>query len=814
MARLSNDQRLANLHAEALAQFDDVQTALRDERLQCLQDRRFYSLAGSQWEGPLWNQYENKPKFEVNKVMLAVIRIINEYRNNRITVDYVSKDGEENDKLAEVCDGLYRADEQASVADEAYDNAFEEAVGGGIGAWRLRTVYEDEENDEDDRQRIRIEPIFDADSSVFFDLGAKRQDKSDAKYCFVVTSMTRQAYKDTWGDDPTDWPKIIHQYEFDWCTPDVVYVAEYYKVEEKTETIRIFQNIAGEEERYTQQDFANDETLEETLAAIGTVEVRQKKVKRKRVRKYIMSGGKVLEDAGYIAGKCIPIVVVYGKRWFVDNVERCMGHVRLAKDAQRLKNMQLSKLGEISALSSVEKPILTPEQVAGHQVMWSEDNLKDYPYLLINPITDQNGNQAVSGPVAYTRAPNIPPAMAALLQITETDMQDILGNPQGADKMVSGMSGKAVEMIQTRVDMQAFIYMSNFAKGMKRCGEIWLSMAKEIYVEEKRKMKTIAPDGQTGMAELMRPTIDQETGEVVLENDLSSATFDVVADVGPSSSSKREATVRALTGVLQMTQDPETQQVLTAMAMMNLEGEGMSDANAYFRKKLLRMGVVKPTDDEAQELMAEMQNQPQDPNTMYLQAAAQEAEAKAAQARANTVKTIADAELSQAKTAEVLAGIGQEPQQQAQQATEQPMAAEQIPMPQEAMPNPETEIKLRKMELEAYKLAKEIEMAEEKHAMEMMNNGVAIERDETGKTKARAQNDLRSEQIGMQVLEAMTEFKDVMSAQAKAIQEAADKTAESQDKSAQAQAKTVEVLKKPRRILREKGKIVGIKIED
>ena len=53
MARVSNDQRLANLHAEAMAQFDDVQTALRDERLQCLQDRRFYSLAGSQWEGPL-----------------------------------------------------------------------------------------------------------------------------------------------------------------------------------------------------------------------------------------------------------------------------------------------------------------------------------------------------------------------------------------------------------------------------------------------------------------------------------------------------------------------------------------------------------------------------------------------------------------------------------------------------------------------------------------------------------------------------------------------------------------------------------------
>jgi len=665
MARIPNDQRLANLHSEALRQFNDIQTALRDERLQCLQDRRFYSLAGSQWEGPLWDQYENKPKFEVNKIMLAVIRIVNEYRNNRITVDYVSKDGTENDRLAEVCDGLYRADEQASVADEAYDNAFEEAVGGGIGAWRLRTVYEDEEDPENERQRIRFEPIFDADSSVFFDLNAKRQDKSDAKFCFVVTSMTRDSYKEIYNDDPTDWPKIIHQYEFDWSTPDVVFVAEYYKVEEKSELIRIFQAIDGTEERYTQTDFANDETLEETLLAVGTREVRQKRVKRMRVRKYIMSGGKVLEDAGYIAGKNIPIVVVYGKRWFVDNIERCMGAVRLAKDAQRLKNMQLSKLGEISALSSIEKPIMTPEQVAGHQVMWAEDNLRDYPYLLINPITGPDGNTQAAGPVGYTKSAAIPPAMAALLAITEQDMQDILGNPQGADKMVSGVSGKAVEMIQTRVDMQTFIYMSNFAKGMKRCGEIWLGMAKEIYTEDKRKMKTISPTGQSGMVELMQPMIDTQSGAVVMENDLSSATFDVVAEVGPSSSSKRAATVRALTGMLQITSDPETAQVLTSMAMMNMEGEGVGDANAYFRKKLLRMGVVKPTDDEAQELMAEMQGQPQDPNAMYLQAAAEEATAKAAKARADTVETVASAELKRAQTLETLGKVDQTAQDMA-----------------------------------------------------------------------------------------------------------------------------------------------------
>jgi hypothetical protein len=659
MARLNKEQRFSNIHQQALVEFDRVQSSVRDERLQCLQDRRFYSISGAQWEGPLGEQYENKPRFEVNKIHLSVIRIINEYRNNRISVDFVSKDGEANDKLTETCNGLYRADERDSMAEEAYDNAFEEAVGGGYGALRLRTVYEDDENDEDERQRIRIEPIYDADSSVFFDLDAKRQDKADAKYCFVLYSMTREAYMAEWNDDPTTWPKEIHQYEFDWDTPDVVFVAEYYRVEETRETVRIFMTIEGEEERYTQADFDADETLEETLAAVGTIEVRQKRVKRKRVRKYIMSGGGILDDMGYIAGKNIPIVPVYGKRWFVDNVERCMGHVRLAKDAQRLKNMQLSKLGEISALSSVEKPILLPEQVSGHQIMWAEDNLRNYPYLLINPITGPNGETQAAGPVAYTKSAAIPPAMAALLQITESDMAEILGSNQQADKMVSGISGKAVELIQTRLDMQAFIYMSNMAKAVRRCGEIWLSMSKDIYVEEKRKMKTIGAMEEVGSVELMKPRIDEETGELIYENNLGEALFDVAVDVGPSSSSRRDATVRALTGMMQVTSDPTTQQVLQAMAIMNMEGEGIGDIKDYFRKQLVQMGVMQPSEEEQQAMMEAMaaQGQQPDPQSMYLMAAAQEAQAKSIQAQANAEYSLARAEESKAKTMETLSTI-------------------------------------------------------------------------------------------------------------------------------------------------------------
>ena len=685
MARISRDQQLANLHAEALTEFDNIQSALRDERLQCLQDRRFYSIAGAQWEGPLWDIYENKPKFEVNKIHLAVIRIINEYRNNRITVDFVSKEGKEYDKLADTCDGLYRADEQDSGAEEAYDNAFEEGVAGGFGAWRLRTVYENEEDEEDEKQRIRIEPIFDADSSVFFDLNAKRQDKADSKKCFVITSMTRQAYKDEWGDDPASWPKEVHQYEFDWLTPDVVFVAEYYRVEETRETVYVWETIGGEEERYKDADFEADETLEERLLAVGSREVRQKNIKRRRVRKYILSGAKILEDCGYIAGKCIPIVPMYGKRWFVDNVERCMGHVRLAKDAQRLKNMQLSKLGEISALSSVEKPILTPEQVAGHQMMWADDNIKNFPYLLVNPITDANGNQAISGPIGYTKPAQIPQALAALLQITEQDMQDLLGNQQAGEELQANISGKAVELVQNKLDMQTFIYMSNMSKAVKRSGEIWLSMARDVLVEEGRKMKSIGPQNEMQSVELAKPMVN-EKGEIETENDLSEAEFDINVDVGPSSASKRAATVRALTGMASLTDDPETKQVLGAMAMMNMEGEGITEVRDYFRKKLLRMGVVKPTEEEQQTMAEEQANQQPDPNTQYLQAAADEATANATQARAKTILTVAQADETKAKTMKTLAEVDSSEQRQAMEVIEkfgglgqvQPQGAETV----------------------------------------------------------------------------------------------------------------------------------------
>ena len=657
MARKTREVIHQEVLAEALSEFDRIQTTLKDERTQCLADRRFYSIAGAQWEGSLQEQYENKPKFEVNKVHLSVMRIINEYRNNRITVDFLPKDGSTDDKLADACDRLYRADEEDSGAEEAYDNAFEEAVGGGFGAWRLRAVYEDESDPDDERQRIRFEPIYDADTSVFFDLGAKRQDKADAKLCFVLSSMTREEFRAKFDQEPTTIEKGITLTEFDWNTPDIVYVAEYYKVEEVSERIRIYQTLDGEEVKHHEDEFADDPGLETMLLAQGATFLRERKIKRNKVHKYLITGSKILEDFGFIAGDQIPVVPVYGKRWFVENVERCMGHVRLAKDMQRLKNMQLSKLGEISASTTIEKPIFTPEQVAGHELIWANDSVKNFPYLLVNPITNADGQEQASGPVGYTRAPAIPPAMAALITITDADMKEVLGSAEAGEEVTPGMSGKAVELIQNRLDMQSFIYMSNMSKAVKRCGEIWLSMARDVYVEEGRKMKGVGTGGEIGTIELGRPMPNPTGGPPILENDMTRARFDVRVDVGPTSSSRRAATVRALTGMMTITQDPETLQVLGAMTLMNMEGEGVGEVRNYFRKKLLRLGVVEPTEEEMQAMQAELQAQQPTAQDQLAQSLAVEAQAKAARAQADTELSLARAEETRAKAASIVADM-------------------------------------------------------------------------------------------------------------------------------------------------------------
>lgn len=645
------DKSLIPIFEEIIKNIQDAQTKCYDVRTECLEDRRFYSIRGAQWENDIGEMLGDRPKIEINKIHKSIVRIFSEYRNNRIAVDFISKDGTDNQYLADVCDGLFRSDEQDSNADEAYDNAFEEAVGGGFGAFRLRADYEDEEEEENERQRICIEPIYDADSCVFFDQNAKKADKSDAKWAAVLIGIDKES-DEYESKDLVSVSKTINENDKDWNSSDKIYIAEYYEKEEKYKKQYTYSNNIE-----TVKIFDDDEDLEEQISdlkQIGYSLEKTRKIKVCKVHKYIVSGNTILEDCGYIAGNEIPIVPVYGKRWFVDGTERCMGEVRLTRDAQMLYNLQVSKLAEQTALSGLEKPIFTPEQIKGHETRWGDDAVKNYPFQIINSITNADGSETITGAVGFTKPPMISPALAGLLQVTDSAIKEIQGSDNTQDQIVSKMSGEAIQKIHDRIDMQSYIYVSNFAKAIRRAGTIWLSMAKDVYVEENRNMKTVNPDKSTASIKLLEPYKDKN-GKTFARNDLTDAKFNVAVSVGASTASKRQKTVNNLLEAIQVVSSPEIKDVLSYAVVMNMEGEGLQDASQFARKRLVTLGVVTPTEEEAQQLAKELQNQGQ-PNSqdIALMAMAEKDKALAIKAQADTQKALADAQKTKAEVMEMI----------------------------------------------------------------------------------------------------------------------------------------------------------------
>jgi hypothetical protein len=653
-------KRLEDVHARAMKRMDAVWLIQQDERAECLDDRRFCTIRGAQWDDEWTAQFQNAPRMEVDKTHKELVRIFSEYRNNRISVDFRPDDENGDDDTADALDGLYRADFE-DCGQESQDNAFEEGVGGGMGAWRLRACYEDESDPDNDHQRIAFEPITDADQRVFWDPEAKRQDKADAKWCIVLTPIAKDAFEEQYGDrassDFASWP----QHSFDWHSQDTVFLGEYYEIEDKRTDKYVLTHPVIEDEK-TLYDPDGEELSE--LGEQGWKVSRIRKAKKPQVTKYTLSGAEVLDEEK-IAGPNIPVITFYAKRWVVENIERCAGHVRKAKDPQRVYNAQVSQLAEIAAISPLEKPIFDPEQVAGLENQWAEGNIKRHPYALARALRNEDGGIVQTGAVGKVEPPQVPAALAALIQLAGQDIADITGSSDQADDVPANTSAQAIELVHQRVDSKTFIYTDNFATAVRRCGTVWKGMAAELYVEEGRKMRAIDDKGGDTYITLGQPAIAKD-GRQVASNAFDGK-YRCIVDVGPSSRTRRDATVRSLVGMAEAASsanDAELAAACITAALAEMDGEGISDLKKWVRMRAVRMGILQPTDDEKQELAKEAQSQQPDPQTILALSMAKQATADAQKSGASAINALAQAELNKAKALELLASVSREDRQQ------------------------------------------------------------------------------------------------------------------------------------------------------
>lgn len=665
-------ETLEKKHERVMLRFDRAYTPQQDVREKCIEATRFARVPGGQWEGAtaagtkLDDQFEKYPKFEINKVATELNRIIAEYRNNRITVKFRPGDREASEELANKLNGLFRADYEETDGGEACDNAFDDAATGGFGCFRLTSMLVNEYDPMDERQRIAIEPIYDPSRSVWFDPDAKKYDKSDAMWAFCMYSLSPEKYESEYGKTPPTSLDVTTatSWEYDWFEPEVVYIAKYYEVrKESVDVISYRQPLTGEIATY---DSDQVEDIEDELAMAGFQEVARRSVKRRRVYVSVVDGENFLEKPRRIPGEHIPLIPVYGKRWFIDDIERVEGHIAKAMDPQRLYNLQVSMLADTAAQDPGQIPIVGMEQIRGLEKHWEARNKKRPAFLPLREVKDKAGNIiAGATPAGYTQPAVMNQALAALLQQTSADIQEVTGGSQAMQQMPSGIAQETVNNLMNRSDMASFIYLDNMAKSLKRAGEVWLSMAREVYGSE-REVRVVNEDGTDDIALMNAQVVDRQTGRVVALNDLSTGKYDVTVDVGPSYTARRDATVAALTNVLStmIPQDPEAG-IIRGLIMDNMDGEGLDDYKEYNRNKLLTAGVVKPRNAKEEQIVQQArqaQQSQQDPNALIAlaqiiaaQAEQQKAQNETAQTQIKAFTAQQDAMESQANTVYKLA---------------------------------------------------------------------------------------------------------------------------------------------------------------
>jgi hypothetical protein len=644
-----DSKRLEEVHARALKRFDEAAIPQAEIRAHALLCRRFISVPGAMWEGPWGDQFANSVRVEIDKISKGVEKIVEDYRSNRIVPDFRPAGANSDTETADTLDGIHRADAYHFKAQQAWDNAFEEGTAGGFGAYRLCNDYADPYDIESDEQRINPGLIIvDADQRVYFDPSSKLYDKSDARWAFVLTADSREAFEEEYEGRVSDWPENRLNTLFDWFTPDVVVKAEYYEVEEKKADLLVFTHkLTDEEQRMWPDELEDGEEAE--LRAKGWKRSTKKRLRR-RVRKYVLSGAEVLEDCGYIAGNRVPIAPYYGKRWFVDNQERFRGAVSKRMDAQRVYNAKVSKLSEQDALAPREKPIFLAEQLPpALRELWAKQEQERHPYALVNPVYDQNGGIVAMGPIGKIEPPTLSQVTAMLLQIASSDLTE--ETDDGADEVVANTSAEAMDIAATRIDAKSGIYLDNWRQTMQCGGEIFLGMARDVYFEPGRAVETMSEDGEDGEATLQESYTDG-AGRNKIRNDFTTGKYKVIVDVTEATATRRDKTVKSmlnLASIATQAQIEDLAKVALFTAVMNQDGEGTGDMQVWARKQLVGMGVVEPNEEEQQQIDEAQQNQPPDPAQVLAEAQSIALKASAAKDAAEAQKIVGDAIVAKLK---------------------------------------------------------------------------------------------------------------------------------------------------------------------
>lgn len=615
----SDDEILAMAKEEFQRVYDDE--ADQDNKRVLVEDQLFAQL-GKQWrdEDVRNRELAGKPTHTFNKLNAIIRQVVNDARQNKPAIKVIPFDNGADPQTADIYSGLIRNIEQVSKAARAYDLGAEFAAVGGHGYWKVVIDYARKDSYDMD---VLIKRVTNP-CNIYPDPDSQAADSSDWNTAFEVEYYSKTRFEREFkGAAKVDWEGGgYRELVSPWKSDDGVMVASWWRrIEtEKPGAIMSDGSFIGAEELAEVDE--SGLTLEDRLAAIGTVVERPHTFRSWKVWQYVMTGAEVLKRIPW-PGQYIPIIPVYGHEYIIEGRRYYRGVIHDAKDAQQAYNFWRSTSSEMVS-QAPKQPWLIHESAidAENEEMWATANRVNHPYLIWKgTVQPQRLPMDMGKPAgAITEALSASDDIKAITGIYDAS----LGNRSNET------SGVAINARKVEGDTSTFNFPDNVSRAIDHTGVVVIDVIPYVY-SEKRILRVLGEDGtpeemvvgeempimdpETGQPQMQpmtdeagNPVLDEATGEPMMVPmtrvlDLAAGKYDVTVQAGPSYTTRRQEAVQQLTQIYQSVPDAAPASLDLYMKATDMP---MADEFAKRFKEHFNLGGPPPQVQEMQGQMEEM----------------------------------------------------------------------------------------------------------------------------------------------------------------------------------------------------------------
>jgi hypothetical protein len=594
--------------SDVLVMLEASQDADSDMREKAREAHLFVSKRDGQWEPYWWNNNSGKPRYTFDMTSPIVDQICGELDRASFDIRVTPGGGDATKEVALTFDGIIRNIENLSQAKEVYAQASNGFVTCGIDGWRVVTKYVDEDSFDQD---LVVEKVQNFVDRVWFDPASEKQDRSDSEWVVVLHSVSKREYMKRWPDGSCMSVGEGKEGEAYFDKAEHVVVGELLYREEYERELVLMSN--GQTQEVTEER----QSILDELLAMGVTEVKRRKRTAYRWYSRFFDGSDWLEDKKLTVFDRPPVVPVYANYKVFENKSIYHGAVEKLLDPQRVMNYSLSREIEEGALAPRAKWWMTQTQALGHESELATLNTNSDPVQFYNPDPDAPGAPLQSG------GAQINPGLRTISE----SMRQIIGQTSGMFAANMGdnpglQSGVAINALQNKGDNGTYKYFEALELAKAATGRVLIKAIPKVY-NNARAMRLMYEDGTYEMADINQTVIDQDTGDVVVVNDLSQGVYDVVCQAGPAFQNRQQETLAALTEIAKI--DPSIMQIGGDVMLNNINTPAAKTLAERKRAQMVQQGLIPPsqlTDEEKEELQQRQaaQGQQQDPGMVLAQA--------------------------------------------------------------------------------------------------------------------------------------------------------------------------------------------------